>query len=111
MVTFCHGVRGLVRFGSKIPPVPESFVDAMKREVKEHRGAEEAEEALITISPNVEVGDEVEVAHGPLQGMQGTVLSVPNGSDRVKILLELLGNSQAVDIDLFSILLPRRPTL
>jgi hypothetical protein len=29
----------------------------------------------------------------------------------VKILLEFLGSPQAVDIDLFSILLPRRPTL
>ena len=109
MVTFSHGVRGLVRFGSKIPPIPEEFVQALKREVPEHRGAEEQE--LITISPNVEIGDEVEVAHGPLQGMQGTVISIPSGSDRVKILLEFLGSPQAVDIDLFSILLPRRPTL
>jgi transcriptional antiterminator RfaH len=109
MVTFSHGVRGLVRFGSKIPPIPEEFVQALKREVLEHRGAEEQE--LITISPNVEIGDEVEVAHGPLQGMQGTVISIPSGSDRVKILLEFLGSPQAVDIDLFSILLPRRPTL
>lgn len=107
-VTFCHGVRGLVRFGAGIPAVPESFVEAMKFEILNRVGAEESE--LITLSPTIEVGDEVEVAHGPFQGMQGTVIAVPSATERVKILLEFLGNPQAVDMDLFSILLPRRPT-
>lgn len=107
-VTFCQGVRGLVRFGTKIPPVPESFVEALKHEISNRKGAEESE--LVTLSPTIEIGDEVEVAHGPFQGMQGTVVAVPSASERVKILLEFLGKPQAVDMDLFSILLPRRPS-
>ena len=107
-VTFCQGVRGLVRFGAGIPAVPASFVEAMKREILDRNGAEESE--LITLSPTLEVGDEVEVAHGPFQGMHGIVVAVPSATERVKILLEFLGNPQAVDMDLFSILLPRRPT-
>ena len=107
-VTFCHGVRGLVRFGSKIPPVPESFVEAIKHEILNRKGAEHHE--LVTLSPVIQIGDDVEVAHGPFQGMQGTVISVPSATERVKILIEFLGNPQAVDMDLFSILLPRRPT-
>lgn len=107
-VTFSQGVRGLVRFGSEIPPVPESFVEAIKHEILNRKGAEQDE--LVTLSPVIEIGDEVEVAHGPLQGMQGTVISVPSATERVKILIEFLGNPQAVDMDLFSLLLPRRPT-
>jgi len=107
-VTFCQGVRGLVRFGAGIPAVPESFVEAMKHEIHQRNGAEESE--LITLSPTIAIGDEVEVAHGPFQGMQGTVVAVPSGTERVKILLEFLGNPQAVDMDMFSLLLPRRPT-
>lgn len=107
-VTFCQGVRGLVRFGAEIPPVPESFVEAMKREIRNRKGA--VEEELVTLTPIIEIGDEVEVAHGPFQGMQGTVIAVPGATERVKILIEFLGNPQAVDMDLFSILLPRRPT-
>jgi transcriptional antiterminator RfaH len=107
-VTFCQGVRGLVRFGSEIPPVPESFVEAIKHEILNRKGAEHDE--LVTLSPVIQIGDEVEVAYGPLQGMQGTVVSVPSATERVKILIEFLGNPQAVDMDLFSILLPRRPT-
>ncbi len=106
-VMFCQGVRGLVRFGSEIPAVPDSFVEAMKREIRNRKGAEEPE--LVTLSPTIEIGDEVEVAHGPFQGMQGTVVAVPSATERVKILLEFLGTPQAVDMDLFSILLPRRP--
>jgi transcriptional antiterminator RfaH len=106
-VTFCQGVRGLVRFGSEIPPVPESFVEAIKHEILNRKGAEHDE--LVTLSPVIQIGDEVEVAYGPLQGMQGTVVSVPTATERVKILIEFLGNPQAVDMDLFSILLPRRP--
>jgi transcriptional antiterminator RfaH len=106
-VTYAHGVRGLVRFGSGIPPVPTSFVEAIKQGILQRDGAEHDE--LVTLTPIIQIGDEVEVAHGPFQGMQGTVISVPSSTERVKILLEFLGNSQAVDVDLFSILLPRRP--
>ncbi|GAA5128450.1 hypothetical protein JIN84_02030 [Luteolibacter yonseiensis] len=106
-VTYCQGVRGLVKFGSEVPPIPESFVDSIKKEIRNRKDATEDE--LLTLSPIIEIGDEVEVAHGPFQGMQGTVVAVPSATERVKILLEFLGEQHAVDMDLFSILLPRRP--
>ncbi len=105
-VTFCQGVRGLVRFGSEIPPVPDSFVESLRREI---RNRPEGEEELLSVAPMIQIGDEVEVAHGPLQGMRGTIVAVAPAVERVKILLDFLGQPQAVDVDLFSILLPRRP--
>lgn len=106
-VTFCQGVRGLVRFGNEIPAVPRSFVHSLREEV---RNRAEDDEELFSVTPSIETGDEVEIAHGPLQGMRGTIISVAPAAERVKILLEFLGQPQAVDVDLFSILLPRRPT-
>jgi len=106
-VTFCQGVRGLVRFGTIIPAVPESFVESLRQDV---RNRSEDDEELFSVSPVIEIGDEVEIAHGPLQGMRGTIISVAPAAERVKILLEFLGQPQAVNVDLFSILLPRRPT-
>ncbi len=106
-VTFCQGVRGLVRFGSEIPSVPATFVESIKREILQRKDATDPE--LITLAPTLIPGDEVEIANGPFQGMQGTVITVPSATERVKILLEFLGKPQAVDMDLFSILLPRRP--
>ena len=105
-VTFCQGVRGLVRFGSDVPPVPESFVESLRREI---RSRPEGEEELLSVAPVIQIGEEVEIAHGPLQGMRGTIVSVAPAHERVKILLDFLGQPQAIDVDLFSILLPRRP--
>jgi transcriptional antiterminator RfaH len=105
-VTFCQGVRGLVRFGSEVPPVPEAFVCSLRDEIR-NGGADGKE--LLTVSPVLAPGDEVEMATGPFQGMRGTVVSVAPANERVKILLEFLGRDSAVDVDLFSVLLPRRP--
>lgn len=105
-VTFCQGVRGLVRFGSHIPPVPDHFIQSLRNEVRAQSGSDED---ILSLSPTIEVGDEVEIAHGPLQGMSGTILSIAPAAERVKVLLEFLGQPQSIDLDLFSILLPRRP--
>ncbi len=105
-VTFCQGIRGMVRFGSEIPDVPEHFVLSLIEQVQ--RQAEDDAE-LITVSPSVGVGDEVEIANGPFQGMKGTIQSVAPAAERVKVLLEFLGQTQPVDLDLFSILLPGKP--
>ncbi len=105
-VTFCQGIRGLVRFGTEIPDVPEIFVRNLIRQVGE-QSSEDAE--LITIAPAISPGDEVEVANGPFQGMKGVISSVAPAAERVKVLLEFLGQIQPVDLDLFSILLPNKP--
>jgi len=106
IVTFCHGVRGLVRFGTEIPNVPEQFVLSLITQVEKQA---EGDKELITVAPAVAVGDEVEIAHGPFQGMKGTIQSVASAAERVKVLLEFLGQTQPVDLDLFSILLPNKP--
>lgn len=105
-VTFAQGVRGLVRFGSLIPHVPDHFIRSLRNEI---RAQSNLDEDILSLSPAIEIGDQVEVAHGPLQGMAGTILSISPAAERVKILLEFLGQPQAIDLDLFSILLPRRP--
>ena len=105
-VTFCQGVRGLVRFGTEIPPVPENFVTSLITEVS-RRSSDEDE--LITLAPKISIGEKVEVANGPFQGMKGTIQSVAPATERVKVLLEFLGQIQPVNLDLFSILLPEKP--
>jgi transcriptional antiterminator RfaH len=105
-VTFCQGVRGLVRFGPEIPSVPESFVQVLRDEIGSH---DTTDDEILTVTPAIECGDEVEVAIGPLAGMRGVVVAIAPAAERVKILLDFLGQPHAIDMDLFSILLPRRP--
>ncbi|MFT3989889.1 MAG: transcription termination/antitermination NusG family protein [Luteolibacter sp.] len=105
-VTYCQGVRGLVRFGPGVPPVPEEFVAAIRKDMRKH---ENTDPELLTIPPSLEVGDEIEVAAGPFQGMKGSIVEILPAAERVKVLLDFLGQPQAVNLDLYSLLLPRRP--
>lgn len=108
-VTYSQGIRGLVKFGNSSPPVPDSLVESLRDEVRLRAAGASAVEEVLTVSPVIEVGEEVEIAHGPFQGMRGAVVSVASATERVKILLEFLGQEQPVDVDFFSILLPKRP--
>lgn len=105
-VIFCQGVRGLVRFGVDVPAIPDSFVHSLRDEI---RAKSIDGDDLLSVSPVIKIGDEVEIAHGPLRGMRGEIVKVVPAAERVKILLDFLGQQHAVDIDLFSIILPRRP--
>lgn len=107
LVTYTQGVRGLVRFGNVIPPVADEFVEVLRSEM--HARDEEIDEETLTVAPQIDVGEEVEVASGPLGGFQGKVVSVLPAKDRVKVLLDFLGQPQVIEVDLFSLLLPRRP--
>ncbi|TAG10742.1 MAG: hypothetical protein EAZ42_02560 [Verrucomicrobia bacterium] len=104
-VSFCQGVRGLVRFGSEVPPIPEGFIETLRQECKSPLSDQTQD--LIELSPTIEIGDEVEIAYGAMRGLTGTVISMPTATERVKILMDFLGQAQPIDIDLFALLLPR----
>ncbi len=107
-VTYSPGVRGLVRFGTEVPPVADSFVETLRHEIVSNLEDEGIEDTL-TVGPQVESGEEVEIASGPLGGFQGKIVSILPGKERVKVLLDFLGQPQVVEVDLFSLLLPRKP--
>ncbi|HEY1123897.1 MAG TPA: transcription termination/antitermination NusG family protein [Haloferula sp.] len=103
-VMYSQGVRGLVRFGEKVPEVPDDFVELLRQEV-----AKQGEKEVLTVVPRIAEGEEVELAHGPLGGVKATVVEVLPARERVRVLLEFLGREQVVEVDLFSLLLPRKP--
>jgi transcriptional antiterminator RfaH len=108
-VTFSQGIRGLVKFGRDIPAIPDNLVESLMEEVNLRSQGEGNSHEVFNVSPVLEIGDEVEIASGPFQGMRGPVVDVLSATERVKILLEFLGQKHAVDLDFFSIVLPRRP--
>ncbi len=105
-VSYCQGVRGLVRFGNEVPTIAESIIHSLREEVRQHNSPDGE---IIESAPIIEIGDEVTFAHGPLQGITGTIVAIAPAEDRVRVLLEFLGKPNAVDVDLFSLILPRRP--
>ncbi len=105
-VMYCQGVAGIVRFGGIIPVVPDWFIEDLQCMWQLR-----AQNDVMIIQPQVNVGDEVELAHGPLQGMRGVVLELKSGSERVKIMLDFMGEKQKIDVDLFSLIFDHKPTV
>ncbi|MCP5538021.1 MAG: hypothetical protein H7A51_17535 [Akkermansiaceae bacterium] len=105
-VVHTHGVMKLLKFGDYIPEIPATFIAELYKQMQDQ---EDGDNDMLTLEPTINKGDEVEIAHGALQGFQGKVVEVLPAHERVKILIEFLGNPQIVDADLFSLILPSKP--
>ena len=94
-VGYANGVARILAFGGSIVRVPDSVIEAVRAEMQGERIRE------VKVAPSV--GEEVEMAAGPLKGLQGIITQSKLGSDRVKILIEILGNSQEVDVPVHAV--------
>lgn len=101
LVTYTAGVSRMISFGNEVPEVPEDFVVGLQAEVAKVESGDEE----IVVNWKVNVGDEVEVADGPFKGMEGQVVEVRPGAERVSLLLEFLGDEKPVEVSLFSLIL------
>ena len=89
-VKHAPGVATVVSFGLITPQVPNEVIQELRAEF----GAEHA----LSVSDDVKAGDEITIATGAFRGLTGNVLRASPSSDRVRILLELLGNMVPVEI-------------
>jgi len=98
-----NGVSGAVQFGSVLPEVPASFVDELR---KEFPG--EDEQNILPIERKLGIGDEIEMVDGAFRGVEGVILEVIPSAERVKVLLDLMGELRPVEIDIYSLLVRER---
>ena len=84
-----HGVTRLVKFGELIRPVPDGFIQELQGAADPLTGLHKPDLSLF------KKGDEVVIVSGPFAGQKG-VFQATNGTERVVILLELLGRSNIV---------------
>ena len=98
-VQHANGVSSLVRFGHKIPKVEDSIIE----ELQHYFAAEEP----MTIEDCLAPADEVIVADGAFAGMQAIVLRVMPATQRVQILLDVLGGPTSVEVNRASIVLEK----
>lgn len=85
--------NGLVSFGSEPAPVPVALVEAIRRRVQaiEAAGGEALE--------GLQRGDAVSIQGGPFAGSQAIFDARLSGTERVRVLLQLLSRQQ-VPLDL-----------
>ncbi len=89
-------VSGLVRFGDFSPVLPDELIGSMR--------AEFHEDEPVTIVQTIAPGDEIEVVEGPFQGTVAYVTRLMTASERVRILVEFLGQEREVEVSLTSLL-------
>jgi transcriptional antiterminator RfaH len=84
------GVRGLVSFGGTPPAVPDNVVEGLQREVAGEAGA--------STSPILREGAWVRVLAGCFRFLEGRMVQLDPRSDRVRVLLDLLGGEVHVTL-------------
>lgn len=105
-VVHTQGVLSLLKFGQEAPAIPDRMITDLHHHIQ-NQLSEDGE--LLTLNPVINQGDEVEIAHGALQGLTGEVVEILPANERVKVLIDFLGQPQLVDADIFTLLLPNTP--
>ena len=82
-VEYSPGIQGVVQFGDYIATIDSTTVAALQEQA--------GEEAIVTIDPDINVGQSVRIAEGPLRGWEAVVTRVLPAKERIRVLLELLG--------------------
>jgi transcriptional antiterminator RfaH len=90
-VQHARAVCGVVHFGDRWPAIPDETIADLKRAI--------GEEDLRVIEDTLHPGDLVEVAVGPMQGLEAVVTRVMPAKQRVAVLLDFLGRQTAVEMD------------
>ena len=98
-VSYCRGVRKIVRFGQAPAEVELGLLDDIRRRL--------SRQDIIPIIRRPTHGEVVRISHGPLAGVEGIFDSCLSGKERVVVLLRALSyQSRAVlklsDIERFS---------
>lgn len=89
------GIIGVVRYGSRIPPIPEAFIEELKKRIptENHESPD----------PVIEVGAPVTIVEGPFKDLQAVVTQVLTARDRIRILLEFLGRQAEIEVPSHSV--------
>ena len=80
---YSPGVKDFLRFGNEIAEIPNDIIVALK---------ERCPESIAAVNPvSLAAGDSVSINEGPFAGLQAIFEKKMKGSERVAVLLELLG--------------------
>lgn len=97
-VHYCPGISSIVHFGEKVMPVPSLAMEELLAAVPEGAGE------TITIQPEVQLGQEVQVVEGAFAGLRAVVTRVMPARQRVAVLLEFLGRMSETEVPIASVL-------
>ena len=102
-VSHANAVSRLLNFGSEYATLRPEVIAQIKLEM--------IGEELLTIESvdPIAVGEETEVASGPLRGLRGIVTQLLSGGERVRILMEMFGDLKEVELRSDALIATRSP--
>jgi transcriptional antiterminator RfaH len=89
-VEYSTGIQGVVRFGDQVATVDPSLIVNLQQKA--------GEDELVTFNPDIEVGQSVQIAEGPFQGVEALVTRLMPARERIRVLLEFLGRSVEMEV-------------
>jgi transcriptional antiterminator RfaH len=89
-VEYSSGIQGVVRFGDQIATLEQSTISNLRQTADE--------DEIVTFDPEIQVGQSVRIAEGPLQGLEALVTHLLPAKERVRVLLEFLGRSVEAEV-------------
>jgi transcriptional antiterminator RfaH len=98
-IRYSNGVSTIVRFGDRMPPVPDSVI----AELQACFPTAEPMRVDDTLAP----GTEVVLTDGAFAGVAASVLRVMPARRRVEVLFDILGRPTAVEVDRSSVALEK----
>jgi transcriptional antiterminator RfaH len=89
-VEYSPGIQGLVRFGDQIATLDSNTIANLRQTADE--------EEIVTYNPEIQVGQSVRIAEGPLQGLEVLVTHLLPAKERIRVLLDFLGRSVEAEV-------------
>lgn len=100
LVRSVPGVQKVVGFGARIPAISREVI----QDLQTHFDQDEVHEIVDELEP----GQEITIAGGPLHGLSAAVLNVRSSAGRVQVLLEMLGRCTPVEISIDQVVSDRQ---
>jgi transcriptional antiterminator RfaH len=95
-VAHSPGIQGIVQFGDDLATVDSSLISSLQEA--------SGEEAIVTIDPEIQVGQEIRIASGPFQGLEALVTRLMPAKERIRVLLSFLGRPVETEVALPQVL-------
>ena len=95
-VHYSPGVSGVVHFGDKWPTIPDAAIEEIRSSL--------GHEGVHLIEDEPKVGEEVELADRAFAGWQAVIARYMPGSQRVTLLMHLLGRQTAVEVAVHAVI-------
>ncbi len=90
-VRYANAVTQLLMFGENYATLPPEIIEQIKEEMQ-------GEDIRTVKQAPLEIGSELEVVSGPFRGMEGIVTGLLSGGQRVRILLQMFGELNEVEL-------------